>query len=352
MNDSESSWSFILGISAIILGVLSLVRDIFNLQLTWASSQNSLKRLIADRRFQLLIFVILAFSSIWAIYNRINSLEEIVTKQEIEIAANKATIVAINTTVPVLEERSRVLGEQSAHALLQPTIALLQTEVALQSSLSSDRENSRNIPESIVSLINDAMKWSVLAERFNDNRSQWLVRTTTQTEGSPALNYTIDKKYRWEILSGVGFVEQMTLPKYDRVKDFYITVDIQKIRGSDETPYGILFRSGIDETVGEMNYYGFAINNFGEYTIFRGNNFTRIDLQAQKLSPHINLAEINKLGVLALGDRFIFFINDVYITEILETTYDEGNIGFWALSSPNEDLIIEFDNLYLYTPEE
>ena len=244
------------------------------------------------------------------------------------------------TIVPSLEETSEVKRQQTTEALLQPTIITLQTEVALNNSVRSPQ----NIPEDITALLNDAMKWNVFTEDFNNNRNQWIVSS------NQGINHTINRRYRWEILSAKGYVEQEILKNHDRVRNFYLTVDVQKLKGNDDTGYGLLFRYNYDSSQQEERYYGFVINNQSEYMIFRGDNLQQTPLLTWKKSPHINPGEVNELKILATGDRFVFFINNFYIDEILETTYKEGGIGLWALSNPNEDLIVEFDNIKLYIP--
>jgi hypothetical protein len=84
-------WGAIAGILGFFIAALALLRDIFNFQLNWSTSRNFLKRLVANRWFQLIVASALVGFAYWSLYDRTQNLENLVSEQNEQIKAIYAT---------------------------------------------------------------------------------------------------------------------------------------------------------------------------------------------------------------------------------------------------------------------
>jgi hypothetical protein len=94
MNQDIQLWGAIAGILGFFIAVLAFLRDIFNIQVEPRASGNFLKRLVTNRRFQLIVAAILIGFSFWSLYDRVQSLEVITARQEAEITSAYITQTA------------------------------------------------------------------------------------------------------------------------------------------------------------------------------------------------------------------------------------------------------------------
>ena len=91
MNRDIEFWGAIAGILGCIVAILAFVRDLFNPQVKWEDSKNFFKRLIVNRWFLIVTAVGLLGFFFWSLYDRIQSLESILTDREAEITSAYAT---------------------------------------------------------------------------------------------------------------------------------------------------------------------------------------------------------------------------------------------------------------------
>lgn len=210
-------------------------------------------------------------------------------------------------------------------------------------------ENPLEMPEDTSTFFASTSEWrTIYVDDFSENQEVWPIEDHSDQELKKKL--TVEKRYRVEIWSKNGYAEGSVLGDQDEITDFYLTAEVQKLRGFTNTGYGLLFRANGDDSGDTTNYYIFVINNLKQYSLLIGNDRSQRRLINWTYSPYINPGEINKVGILANGQTFYLFINDFYVDRLSDSTYKRGSIGLWALVDDGEDIVVEFDNLRLLAP--
>jgi hypothetical protein len=110
--------------------------------------------------------------------------------------------------------------------------------------------------------------------------------------------------------------------------------------------YGIFFRENASD------YYYFAINNKGRFSLWLHFKDEWTELIDDTVSTAIRPREANKLAVLVEGNHFVFFINDQYVAEFTDGTLERGRVGMAAeISDTDLNIIFEFDNILVKLPK-
>lgn len=139
----------------------------------------------------------------------------------------------------------------------------------------------------------------------------------------------------------------MLTPSVRNLANFYLTVDVENKNGLATTAYGLIFR------ISSGNLYFFAFSAESQvynFTVLNNAKWrTIIDWQ---LSLQINQAGSNRIGVLAKGTSFYFFINGEMIDKAEDNTLKTGKVGV-GLSFANTDgeMEIAFDNFEVRAPK-
>ena len=181
-------------------------------------------------------------------------------------------------------------------------------------------------------------QWNeILAETFDTNEYDWYV-DTDDDEYAKIIYQVKDGKYIWDATAHQGFIQRMRVTP-DAFDDFYFALEATQLDSTTAADYGIIFR---EDTAN--NYYYFGINNNREYSLWLYNQSEWIALIEDTLSEAILPRESNKLAVMAEGERFVFFINDQYVTEILMTRSPKGRLG-WQLKSATPILMLFLNSI-------
>lgn len=132
--------------------------------------------------------------------------------------------------------------------------------------------------------------------------------------------------------------------------DAYIeaTIKVGQCSGSDS--YGIIFR--VPENTGYNRGYLFGINCKGEYSLrswdgMTGSNGVMTYLQQPTESSMINAGsnQTNRLGIMAVGDRLIMYINGDKMGEVSDNMYSSGFFGIFIKRDKTTDLTIAVDDV-------
>lgn len=126
--------------------------------------------------------------------------------------------------------------------------------------------------------------------------------------------------------------------------DFALEVDVAQRSGPPESSFGILFRMQDNQ-----QFYRYDITGNGLFMIERHNSdgsWTRL-VPDWTLSPALNqgLNVTNQLEVLATGSSLTFYANGVLLTQLNDTAFSSGTIGFDAGTFGGGNLQVTFDNL-------
>lgn len=125
--------------------------------------------------------------------------------------------------------------------------------------------------------------------------------------------------------------------------------------GSDH--FGLMFRVPV---LAEADRgYQFGISCDGKYLIRKydgkvGDNGQMVSLLPWTYDANIKVGanQTNRIGIMTIGDRLIFFINGVMVGEVKDATYPQGYIGVFLGSRTTKNFSVKVDDLaYWSNPE-
>jgi hypothetical protein len=188
-----------------------------------------------------------------------------------------------------------------------------------------------------------AARWPLLIyDTFDSNELDWF--EGMEDDQYASLSWDIDGSYIWRATAKRDFVWRVW-PRSDFVTDFYLSVEVQNTGDNPDAQYGLILRNN------EGSYY---------YLEVSGPNLLRFMVSIQgewdTLIPQTEVASLrpgqsDRLTVIAQGERFLFFVNDVYVGEAIDGRIAEGQNGLAiGLSEPGEETMIVFDNFELRAP--
>ncbi|HQE92721.1 MAG TPA: DUF1080 domain-containing protein [Anaerolineae bacterium] len=124
--------------------------------------------------------------------------------------------------------------------------------------------------------------------------------------------------------------------------DFRLTVEATQVSGPADNEYGVLVRMQDDQ-----HFYAFSVSGDGYVRAARYDGTSWIILGPDwSASAAVNQgAAMNVLEVEVTGGTFIFRVNDTQVLQVEDATYTRGDIGLYAGSFSEGDVVITFDNL-------
>jgi hypothetical protein len=127
------------------------------------------------------------------------------------------------------------------------------------------------------------------------------------------------------------------------IRDSYITVTVVQTVGVDDLSYGITLRRA-----DKGSYYSFEIDGSGNWYFYKAADSVLTLLASHAANPSINkgLHVANTLQVRATGRHFEFFVNDVKVGQVDDSSYAEGVIGLGS----NDQLEVVYTNFILSQP--
>ncbi|HZW04785.1 MAG TPA: hypothetical protein VFF68_12705, partial [Anaerolineaceae bacterium] len=136
-----------------------------------------------------------------------------------------------------------------------------------------------------------------------------------------------------------------SLRKETVLDDYYleVTVEPSLCRGADN--FGLLFRSA-----SEWNTYRFVVSCDGQTRVERvrnGSVYPLKDWSAGVMLLPTSTSAI-RLGLLAAGEEFRFFIDDVYQFSVRDPIFTSGQVGLFARSASESALTVSFQDLTIW----
>ena len=199
--------------------------------------------------------------------------------------------------------------------------------------------------QAVQSTIADAEnRWKILmSDTFEVNDKNWEVGAD-QSERVNIDRKIINGKYQWNATSKKGFIAWMPADTIS-LGDFSLSIDTQRIDGSDLSDSGLVFRKN-----SKGDFYYFSLNQSGfDVSLLYNDDWTT--LIERTSSSAILPGESNRLTVIAKGSSFIFLINNQFVAEISDVHTLRGTTAL-AFSIFDADLqaTYEFDNFELRRP--
>ncbi len=223
----------------------------------------------------------------------------------------------------------------------------LATQVAanLQATREVANAQAQATTQALESLAVQAELWPVvIEERFDDNVLEW--PTGDGVDPLATILWEIrDHQYHWWAVAKEPFV-WWTIPAMDPYRTFILAVDVHQIEGPPDGEAGLVFR----ETEG--NYYLFEINGGQQYSFYLHNQDEWEAIQDWTVSDSISLDGPNRLSVIADRESFYLFVNDHYLTTLIDNRLASGSAGVLAgLSSAGDEGSWVFDNFVIQSKD-
>jgi hypothetical protein len=175
----------------------------------------------------------------------------------------------------------------------------------------------------------------IFEDNFDHTVGDWELSPVRQAQYIEGVMYLEDTK-----VSGVAWSRP-----HLRFQDFVLDVDSRWLGGSVGGTYGIRIRL-LDS--GES--LGFYLHNDGWFNVIDNErDEDRTTILYEAYSPAINRAgEANHIHIEAHEESFRFFVNGVYLVDVLAAVPDSGDIMFVAEKVEGTDAFrVGFDNLVI-----
>jgi hypothetical protein len=156
----------------------------------------------------------------------------------------------------------------------------------------------------------------------------------------------------WEYQDGERLVKvkkssYMSWRDTDRaLADFYAEVQVRAVNDV-EGEYGIVFREEDDN-----NFYRFQVSVDGRYKVSKKEAGEWSNLTEWESSSAINKGRSsNVLAVAAQGDEFEFYVNDTYLTSLEDSSFSEGDVGYFGGTFDETGFQVAFDRFVVWDSE-
>ncbi len=181
-------------------------------------------------------------------------------------------------------------------------------------------------------------------EYFDDPSSGWV----TGPAGDAEISY-IDGEYEiaiyqpdWVVWGNAGIEQDL----------FSVGVGVYAslVSGPLESGLGLLVRF---QPTGQ-DFYQFQINGNGHYKVDMLLDGVWAGLGTWEASEAINqgLGAVNYLQVLCYAEMCSFYVNDVYLTELIDDTFASGDIGLFASAFNEGGVVVRFDDVIVLSLDE
>ncbi|MFT3890733.1 MAG: hypothetical protein QM730_03795 [Anaerolineales bacterium] len=181
-------------------------------------------------------------------------------------------------------------------------------------------------------------------ERFDKISGDWFVGEDKSRYGDVMVSIK-DGVYVWEINDAKGYIQgEDFYRKSTALKDYDIYVDIKfedTVRAED-TCGGLTFRKSISGWDGGV--YIFYICDDAYYGVEYFESDTWDTMQEPTYSDAILTRGWNRMEVSAIGDHFIFTINNRNVLETRDTRHDRGGVGLYIDAPDGSPTVVLFDN--------
>ncbi len=183
----------------------------------------------------------------------------------------------------------------------------------------------------------------VLSDSFNDNSKGWLLGNWNDEFVKGTISVS-GGKYRWALAAKQG-VYYWSAPGQRELKDFYVSVDVEKTSGYTDAGFGLIFR------VSDQGGYFFTIDSDdGNFQVDLAKDGWS-GLKERTASDKINSSGVNRIAVLAEGSSFTFYINGVEVCSLVNGSLPRGIVGLGVVQyTIGESVDIEFDNFEVRAP--
>jgi len=131
---------------------------------------------------------------------------------------------------------------------------------------------------------------------------------------------------------------------YDNV---VVEVDVVLQSAAQNNAFGVSCRGSFDEN--SANGYYFLIGGDGTYSIRRGRQGDLEPLVKWAQSNAIRTGSgLNVIRVVCVDDYLALFVNDTFVDDVRDDTYQRGRVGFAVATEDDTPIDVTFDNLQIW----
>jgi hypothetical protein len=181
-------------------------------------------------------------------------------------------------------------------------------------------------------------------ESFDDPASGWDVyddgdSSASYVEGEYELAVTLDNYMAW------GNPQLQDVPA-----NLEVDVDSRQVEGPLDNNFGLLVRY---QPEGD-SFYWFEISSDGYYSVdlMDHDEWTTLVDWAESDAIYQGLDATNHLQVVCDGDHYNFYVNDIYLTSVIDGTLSGGTIGLAVGAFDEPGVRMRFDNVRVYPLQE
>jgi len=136
----------------------------------------------------------------------------------------------------------------------------------------------------------------------------------------------------------------------------YIEADVKMGTCKDADGYGLIFR--VPENTGYNRGYLFGITCDGRYFMRKWDGLSGKNGKIETFKYYTDSAWINqganqtnRIGVMALDDRLVLYVNGEKIDEVSDNSYEEGFFGIYINRDQTKELTISVNKVSYWTDE-
>ncbi len=192
-----------------------------------------------------------------------------------------------------------------------------------------------------------AKRWPLLQrELFDNNDAGWATDGGVDSNLSTPARAISNGEFSWDVKA----IEELTwvepLPDTLLTERFYLSVDIAQ-NAPHTTDQGVLFRYQ-----DASNDYLFGLcERRGEIGTYRRVDGDWIAIQNCRLHDAVRIDEQNRLTVVGQSGYYQFFINDMFVSDLWDRTFESGQVGLYIEASAGDETVFRFDNLEIRSAE-
>jgi hypothetical protein len=203
---------------------------------------------------------------------------------------------------------------------------------------------SRESPTAVPTQSKPEQRVLLYEDDFSDEDSGWDVYAEEDTEAGYA-----DGEYRIGVHK-VDFMAWGYPESGPELIDFEVEVDARKVEGPQDDNFGLLVRYQSDTD----DFYWFQISADGYYSVDLRQGGEWITLVYWEATDAVEqgVDAANRLRVVCQGSQLSFFVNDTFLTEVVDDTLGYGSVGLAAGAYDEAGVVIHFDDLRVYALQE
>ena len=178
---------------------------------------------------------------------------------------------------------------------------------------------------------------ALFSEPFGPVEGEWLLENDELSRA-----YMANEQLLIEV-DAPNLVHYVTLDS-EQFGDFTLDVSVTQLSGDRSSSFGVLFR--IQEIGG---FYRLAVTGDGQYQVelrrTDGSVVSLTDGWQQTSSLRRDLGQPNDIRVVARGNEFQFYANNLLLTELSDSSLGQGKIALDAGTFGRTGLQVAFDDL-------